>query len=175
MLTNGSPPKIINMAAPGALFGSQQRPEDNVGASDNNAGNTPNKDTQFRQLPNKIQPPQRNSYPPSQPPFPGAPQFSHPAPFNMTPSSQQNSGGAIQGYQSYGPSWQGYDFATVAVVQLKCSPLSNSPDRGRHLQAHIECLQHRLQTMQSTGQHCPPLLHTDNFPAYLGDLQFASQ
>jgi hypothetical protein len=110
MSTNGSPPKTTNMAPPGGLFGSQQRPEDNVGASDNNAGNTPSKDTQFGQPPNQIQPPPGYSYPPSQPPFPGAPQFSHPAPFNMTPSSQPSSGGATQGYQSYGPSWQGYDF-----------------------------------------------------------------
>jgi len=110
MSTNGSPPKTTSMAPPGGLFGSQQRPEDNVGAFDNNAGNTLSKDTQFGQPPNQIQPPPGYSYPPSQPPFPGAPQFSHPAPFNMTPSSQPSSGGATQGYQSYGPLWQGYDF-----------------------------------------------------------------
>jgi hypothetical protein len=28
----------------------------------------------------------------------------------MTPSSQPSSGGATHAYQSYGPSWQGYDF-----------------------------------------------------------------
>ena len=98
------------MAPPGGLFGSQQRPDDNVRASDNNAGNTQSKDTQFGQPTNRFPPPPGYSYPPSQPPFPGAPQFYHPAPFNMTPSSQQSSGGAPQGYPSYGPSWQGYDF-----------------------------------------------------------------
>jgi len=96
MSTNGSPPKKTNMAPPGGLFGSQQRPEDNVGASVNNAGNTPSKETQFRQPPNQIDPPPGYSYPPSQLQFPGAPQFSHPAPFNLTPSSQPISGGATQ-------------------------------------------------------------------------------
>jgi hypothetical protein len=63
----------------------------------------------------------------------------------------------------------------VAMVALKCTPLSNSPDRGRHLQVHLECLQDRLETIQSIRQHCHPLLHTDKFPAHLGDLPFASQ
>ena len=110
MSTNGSQPKTTNMAPSGGLCGSQKCPEDNVGASDSNAGNTPCKDTQFGQPPNHIQPPPRYSYLLSQPPFPGTPQFYHPAPLNMKPSSQPRSGGAAQGYQSYGPLWQGYDF-----------------------------------------------------------------
>jgi len=109
MSTNGSPQKTTNMAPPGGLFGSQQRPDDNVEASYNNAGNTPSKDTQFGQPTNQIHPPPGYSYLPLQPPFPGAPQFYHPAPFNMTPSSQPSSA-ATQGYRSYGPSWQAYDF-----------------------------------------------------------------
>jgi hypothetical protein len=63
MSTNGSPPKTANMAPPGGLFGSQQRPDDNVGASDSHAGNTPNKDTQFGQLTNQFPPPPGYSYP----------------------------------------------------------------------------------------------------------------
>jgi len=109
MSTNGSPPKTANMASPGGLFGSQQRSDDNVGASDSHAGNTPNKDTQFGQPTNQFPPPPGYRYPPSQPPFPGAPQFYHHAPFNMTPSSQPSSG-ATEGYARYGPPWQGYDF-----------------------------------------------------------------
>ena len=34
------------------------------------------------------------------------------------------------------------------MVDLNCSPLSNSQVMGRHLQAHLECLQHRLATIQ---------------------------
>ena len=49
------------------------------------------------------------------------------------------------------------------MVDLKCSPLSNSPDRGRHLQAHLECLQHCLETFQSFGRPLPPQRYTDNF------------
>ena len=109
MSTNGSPLKTTNMASTGALFGSQQRPEDNVGASDNNGGNTPSKGTQFGQPTDQFQPPQGYCYPPSQPPSSGAPQFNHHAPFNMTPSSQPSTG-AAKGYPSYGLSWQAYDF-----------------------------------------------------------------
>ena len=112
MSTNGSPPKTTNMAPAGGLFGSQQRPEDNVGASDYNAGHTPSKDTQFGQSVNQFHPPPPPpgySYPPSQAPFPGAPQFYHPAPFNMTPSSQPSSA-ATRAYPMYGPSWQGFNF-----------------------------------------------------------------
>jgi hypothetical protein len=64
----------------------------------------------------------------------------------------------------------------VAIVDLKCSPLRNSPDKGRHLQAYLEYLQDRLQTIQSIGQHHPPLLHTtETFPAQLPDLPLSSQ
>jgi len=81
-----------------------------VRASDNHAGNTPSKDTKFGQPPNQFHPPTGCSYLPSQPPFPGAPLFYHHAPLNMTPSSQPSSG-TTQGYLSYGPSWQGYNFS----------------------------------------------------------------
>jgi len=103
MSTNGSPPKTTNMAPNSRLFASQQLPDDNVGASDNNAGNTPNKDTQFGQPVNQFHPPPppRYSYPPSQPTFPDAPRFYHQAPFNMTLSSQPSSG-ATKRYPSYG-------------------------------------------------------------------------
>jgi hypothetical protein len=110
MLTNGSPPTTANMAPLGGLFGPQQRPGDDVGASDNNAGNTPSKDTRIGHPTNEYPPPPGYCYLPSQPPFPGPPQFYHPAPFYMTPSSQPGSGGAPQEYLSFGPSWQRYDF-----------------------------------------------------------------
>jgi hypothetical protein len=129
MSTNGSPPKTANMAPPGGLFGSQQRPDDNVGASDNHAGNTPNKDTQFGQPTNQFPPPPGYSYPPSQPPFPGAPQFYHHAPFNMTPSSQPSSG-ATQGYASYGPPWQGYDFPQGGYGGPQMFPPQQFPGQG---------------------------------------------
>jgi len=44
----------------------------------------------------------------------------------------------------------------VVMVDLKCSPLSNSQGRGPHLQAHLECLQHWLETFQSFSRHLPP-------------------
>jgi hypothetical protein len=104
MSTNGSPPKITNMAPSSMLFGVQQRPDDNVGASDNNAGNTLSKDTQFGQPANLFHspplPPPGYSYSPSQPPFPGTAQFYHQAPLNMTPCLQPTSS-ATEGYPGY--------------------------------------------------------------------------
>jgi hypothetical protein len=106
---NGFPPKTTNMASPHGLFGSQQHPDDNVGASDSNAGNTLSKDTKFGHPTNQIHPPPGYGYPPSQPPFPGAPQLYYHDPFNLTPSSQRSTV-ATQEYHSYVPLWQAYDF-----------------------------------------------------------------
>jgi len=61
------------------------------------------------------------------------------------------------------------------MEDLKCSPLSNSHDLGHHLQAHLECLQHRLESIQSFGRPLPPPLQQDNFPANVGDPPFTSQ
>jgi len=111
MSMNGYLPMITTMVPTSGLFGSQQCSADNVGASDDNAGNTPSKDTQFGQPANQFHPPPplAYSYPPSQPPFPGAPPLYHQASFNTTPSSQPSSS-VTQWYPSYGPSWQAYDF-----------------------------------------------------------------
>jgi hypothetical protein len=110
---NGFLLKRTNMAPIRGLFDSRQCPDANVRASDNNGGNTLSKDTQFGQPAIQFHPPPPPSpgysYPPLQPPFPGALQFYHQAPFNMTPSSQP-SPWATPGYQSYRPSWQAYDF-----------------------------------------------------------------
>ena len=154
MSTNGFPPKTNKMVPPGGLFGSQQRPDDNVGASYNDGGNTPSNDNQFGQPANQFHPtpppPPGYSYPPLQPPFPGAPQFYHQAPFNMTPSAQPSSG-ATQGNLSYGPPWQGYDFPQGRYGGPQIFPLSKSQDMGHHLQARLECLQHCLEPIQSFG------------------------
>jgi len=48
------------------------------------------------------------------------------------------------------------------MVDLKCSALSNSPERGHDLQVHLKCHKHRLETLQSFGQHLPPRPNTDN-------------
>jgi len=129
MLTNGSSLKTTNMAPPGGLFGSQQHPDDNVRASDNNAGNTLNNETQFGQPTNQFPPPPARSYPPSQQPFPGAPQLYHHAPFNMTPGSQPSSG-ATQGYATYGPPWQGYDFPQAGYSGPQMFPLQQFTGQG---------------------------------------------
>jgi hypothetical protein len=127
MSTNGSRLKTITTAPPGGLFGSQQRPDGNVGASD--AGNTPNKDTQCGQPTNQFPPPPGYSYPPSQPPFAAAPKFFQHAPFKMTPSSQPSSV-ATQGYASYGPLWQGYNFPPGGYGGRQMFPPQQFPGQG---------------------------------------------
>jgi len=61
------------------------------------------------------------------------------------------------------------------MVDLKCSSLSNSQNMGRHLQVHLEWLQHSFKTIPSFGRPLPPLLHQDNFPAHLRGPPLASQ
>jgi len=53
------------------------------------------------------------------------------------------------------------------MVEHKCSPLSNSQNMGRHLQVHLEWLQHRLETIQSFGWPLRLPLLQDNFPAHM--------
>jgi hypothetical protein len=108
--TNRYPPKTTIMAPPGGQFGLQQCPDDNMTASDNNAGKTLSKDTPFGRPTNQYLPPPGYRYSPSQLRFPGTSKVYHPAQFNMTPCSQPSSGGAPQEDPSYGPSWQGYNF-----------------------------------------------------------------
>jgi len=108
MSTNGSPPKTAIMAHPGGLFGTQQLLQDNSESSENSSPTATGKDSPFGKQTNQYQPPHGYGYLPSQQPFPGAPQFYQHSPFNMTHSSQPTTS-ARQGYQSYGPPWQGYD------------------------------------------------------------------
>jgi len=61
------------------------------------------------------------------------------------------------------------------MVDLKSTPLSNSQNRGRRHQAHLECQQHRLESFQSFGRHLSTQLHSDKFPVHLGDLPVASE
>jgi len=108
MSANGSPPKTVNMAPQGGLFGWQQRRDDNSGSSDNGSRTATGKDSQFGKHAEQYHPLHGYGYPPSQQPFPGAAQFYQHSPFNMTHSSQPTTS-ARQGYLSYRPQWQGYD------------------------------------------------------------------
>jgi len=129
MLTKGSPTKTTIMAPTGGVFGSQQRQDGNVVASDNNAGNTLTKDTQFGQPTGQIHHPLGYSYPPSQPPFPGTPQFYHHVPGNMSPSSHPITV-ATQGYASYGPTWQASDFPLEGYGGLQMFPHQQLTEDG---------------------------------------------
>jgi hypothetical protein len=61
------------------------------------------------------------------------------------------------------------------MVDLKCSSLSDSQDMACHCQAHLKCLQHRLETIQSFGRPLPVPQLQDHFPAHLVNPPLASQ
>jgi len=129
MSTNGSPPKTANMACSGGRFSTQQRHEDNSESSENSSRTATGKDIPFGKQTNQYQPPHGYSYPPSQQPFPGAAQFYQHSPFNMTPSSQPTTS-ARQGYQSYGPPWQGYDLHQGGYGGSQMFPPPQIPGQG---------------------------------------------
>ena len=88
------------------------------------------KDIHFGKHTNHYQPlPQGYCYPPSQLPFPGAPQFYHQSPFNMTHSSLPTSSTSQQS-PSYGPPWQGYDLNQGGYGGFQMIPRPQFPGRG---------------------------------------------
>jgi len=108
MSTNRSPLKTANMAPPGGILGTQQPLEDNSESPENCAWTATGKDSRFEKQTKQYHLPHGYGYPPSQQPFPGAPQFYQHSPLNMKHSSQPTTS-ASQGYPSYGPQWQRYD------------------------------------------------------------------
>jgi len=177
VLTNGSKPKPTNIARTGGLFGSRLRPDDNVGASDDNTGNTQSKDTQFGQSVNQF-------HPPPQPPG-----------YHYLPSSHHFQALLSSTTRLHSTWHQALNLALVRpnnnrvmghcgknmispkgdMVDLKCFPCSNSQDMSCQLQVHLQWLQHPLETIQSFGRTLLPPVHQDNFWAYLGDPPLASQ
>jgi len=129
---NGALLKPTNIAPQGGLFGSQQRPDHNEVASEKHIANRSNTDTLFGQPTHHIHPPPGYGYPPLQPQFPGAPQFNHHAPFNMTPSSHPRTT-ATHGYQCYGPSWQAYDLTQGGYAGLQMFPPQHFTGHGPSL------------------------------------------
>jgi len=129
MSMNASPPTTANMARPGGLVSRQQRREDNSESLENSSRTATGKDSPFGKQTNQYQPPHGYGCPPSQQPFPGAPQFYQHSPFNMTHSSQATTR-ARQGYQSYGPPWQGYDLHQGGNVGSQMFPPPQIPGQG---------------------------------------------
>jgi len=128
MSTKRSPPKTVNIAPPGVLFCSQQHDDDNSESPDKSSRHAIRKDSQFGNHTNQY-PPQGYVYPPSQRPFPGALQFYHQSPFNMTHSSRPTSS-ASQQYPSYGPPWQGYDLHQGGYGGSQMFPPPQFPGKG---------------------------------------------
>jgi len=69
-------------------------------------------------------------YPPSQQPFPGAPQFYHNSPFNMTQNCSQPTTSVSQCYPSYGPQWEGYDLHQGGYGESQMFPQQQFPEHG---------------------------------------------
>jgi len=174
MSTNGSPPNPFNMAPSGGLFGSQQCPDTNVGAANNNAGNTPSKDSQFGQ--------QSNNFIHHQ----GVVTRLHSFHRQTLPSSttlphstwqQAHTKALLQPRNIRVIDHLGNNTTSPkeVMVDLKWFPLSNSHGRGHHHQAHLECLQQHLETFQWFGRHHLPRLYTDSIPVHLGHTPIPSQ
>jgi len=125
----GSQPKTVNMAPPGGLFGSQGRGDGNSESPDKSSWHSTRKDSQFGKHTDQYHLPQGYIYPPSQPPFPGAPQCYLPSPFNMTHSSQPTSS-AGQWYSSYGPPWKSYELHQGGHDGSQMFPPPQFPGQG---------------------------------------------
>jgi hypothetical protein len=61
------------------------------------------------------------------------------------------------------------------MVDLKCSPLSNSQDRGHHLMEYLKCLQPEQETIQWVYRRLPRSFHNENFAVSLWDLPLESK
>jgi hypothetical protein len=129
MSTKGSPPKTVNMAPPGCLFGLQQCCDNNSESPDKSSQPATRKDSQVGIHTKQYHRPQGYGYPLSQQRFPGAPQFYHQSPFNMTHSSQPTSS-TSQGYPGYGPPWQGYDLHQGGYDGSQMIPPVQRPGQG---------------------------------------------
>jgi hypothetical protein len=94
---------------------------------------------------------------------------------NFTPSSQSIAG-ATKEYPGYG-GHRGKHMTSPKedMVDLKWSSLSHSEDMGHHHHAHLNCLQHTMETIQSFGRPHPLPLHQDNLLTHLVDPPLASQ
>jgi len=108
MLTNGSPRKIVNMASLGGPFHTPQHPEDNSVTLENSSRTATGKDSGFGKQTNQDNLRYGYGSPPSQQPFPSAPQLSQLPPYNM-PHRSQRTTSTSQGYPCCGPQCQGYD------------------------------------------------------------------
>jgi len=125
----GSPPKTVNMAPPGGLFGLEQCGDDISESPDKSSQHATHKDSQCGKHTNQYHPPQGYGYTPLQQPFLGAPQFYHQSPFNMTHSLPPTHS-ASQQYPSYGPPWQGYYLHQGGYGRSQIFPPPQFPEQG---------------------------------------------
>jgi len=95
------------MAPRGGIFGTQEHCQDNLELLQNSSRTATGKDNRFGKQTDQYHLPHGYCYLPSQQPFPGTLQFYQHFPFSMTHSLQPTTS-ASEGYQSYGPHWQGY-------------------------------------------------------------------
>jgi len=89
MSIKGSPPRTVNITPPGGLIGWQQHHDDDSGSSDKGLRPATGNVSRSGKHANEYHLLHGYGYPPSQQSFPGAPQFYHQYPFNMTHNSSQ--------------------------------------------------------------------------------------
>jgi len=130
MSTNGSPLNTVNMAPQGSLFRLQPRCEDNSGFSDNGLWTATGKYSRSGTDSNQYHPLYGDGDPPIQQPFPGAPQFYHHSPSNMTHNSSQPTTSISSWFPSYGLQWQEYDLHQGGYGKSKMFPPQHFPGQG---------------------------------------------
>jgi len=120
---------IVNMASLGSLLTTKKWDDDTSQLSDNSSQPATGTVSRFRKYTTQYYPPQVYHYPPSQQPFPGAPQLYHHSPLNMTRTSQATACASTE-FPSYGPRLEGFNLHQGGYGTSQMSPPVQIPRQG---------------------------------------------
>jgi len=130
MLTKGSPLRTVKWPPLCGLFGSQPCHDNNSGSCDNSSGSAGLKASRSGKHTNQYHLPHGYGYPPSQQPFPSAPQFDCNSPSNMTHNSVKPTTSAHHRFPRYTPPEQRYDLHHGGYGESQMFPPEQFPDQG---------------------------------------------
>jgi len=108
MSRTSSPPKTVNKAPPGGLFGSIECADNKSHSPNNSSWDATGNDSRFGKHTNQLHPLHGYGYTHSEQPFPVTPQIYHQSPCHMILSLQATSR-AYERFPNCGPPWQVYD------------------------------------------------------------------
>jgi len=130
MSMKGSKGMISRKAPLGGQFSLQQPCDNNSGSSYNGSRTAAGKDTRSGKHDYEYNPQHGYCYSPSLLPFPGALQYYHQSPLNMTHESLQPTTSVSQQFPSHGPKWPGYDHCQGGYGESQMSPQQQFPGQG---------------------------------------------